>query len=116
MIYTADVTAKSDVRRLPASVSHDGISLYYQNAGGLRSKLPEFYLSVCESDFDVLAISESWLVPSVLDAEVVPTSYNIFRCDRVADPHGGVFLASKKSLDASLISSWNPFNYECVYV
>lgn len=55
-------------------------------------------------------------MPSILDAEVIPRNYNIFRCDRLENDHGGVFIATKKTLVATEMSSWNSSNYECVYV
>ena len=63
----------------------------------MRTKLPEFMLSVSENDFDIIAIVESWLYPDILSSEFFcDQHYNVFRRDRCTDKFqkgGGVILA-----------------------
>ena len=48
----------------------------------MRSKLPAFYVVVTAPDYDVIVISETWLIPSIRDAELTPSGWMLFRRDR----------------------------------
>lgn len=71
---------------------------------GLNTKLCDFYVNASHSDYDVIAISETWCSPAVHSSELIDTSlYTVFRCDRDFDAlgvgrGGGVMLAVKNSL------------------
>lgn len=71
---------------------------YYQNARGLRTKSHMFLSQAAQSDYDFIAISETWLTNNFYDREYFDNRYNVYRCDRsVADSGaargGGVVLA-----------------------
>lgn len=77
------------------------IKIYYQNVNGIRSKVNEFYLSVCELDYDVIMLSETFLNDSVFNSEIFDLNkYSVFRRDRVyssvQEKGGGVLIAVKK--------------------
>lgn len=55
-----------------------------------------------DHDPNIVAITETWLDLSVLDNEIVPPGYNIFRKDR-GSRGGGVALIVQSSLIASEI-------------
>jgi hypothetical protein len=57
---------------------------YYQNVRSIRSgnKLREFQDTVYANQYDIVAISESWLTSDISDSELLPWDYDIFRCDR----------------------------------
>lgn len=42
-------------------VNVDGISIYYHNVRGLRTKIDHVYTSVCDSEQDVVILTETWL-------------------------------------------------------
>lgn len=76
------------------------ISIYYQNVRGLRTKTHQFYSSVVAENFDVIAITETWLCDGFSNNELFPSNYVVFRDDRnlsVIDKcrGGGVALAVK---------------------
>ena len=80
---------------------------FYQNVRSIKSgnKLREFQDSVYANQFDIVAISETWLTGDISDSELLPWGYDIFRCDRgnarnSADPvrGGSVLLASRCNL------------------
>ena len=62
---------------------------------------------------DILLINESWLKKSIIDSEVIPESYKVFRLDRSAQTHppdplnprkfrkngGGVLVAIRRDID-----------------
>ena len=58
------------------------LSLYYQNVRGLRTKCSEFYLSSSTCNFDVIALSETWLNSSFYDSELFHSDFTVYRCDR----------------------------------
>ena len=70
-----------------------GLSVYYQNVRGLNTKIANFFNGVCSSEFDVVVLTETWLRESVLDREIFPESYEVYRCDRVGRRGGGVLMA-----------------------
>ena len=71
------------------------------NCQSIRAKKQSFLLLVEMHDPDIILGTESWLSPQITNNEVFPTGrYNIERRDRPDDPHGGVFIATKKDLIA----------------
>ena len=57
---------------------------FYQNVRSIKSgnKLREFQDSIYDNQFDIVAISETWLMGDISDSELLPWGYDIFRCDR----------------------------------
>lgn len=81
------------------------VTLFYQNVRGLRSKTSAFYKNILQSSSDIIALTETFLTSSVLDAELFPSGYKVFRKDRGADVGwGGVLLAVKDQYDAQQIT------------
>ena len=76
------------------------------NARSLVNKLNHFQSFVYCHDFQIVAITESWLKPYILDNEILPTGYNIFRNDR-SSRGGGVMLAVKDTITSKLIAKHN---------
>lgn len=74
--------------------------VYYQNVRGLKSKTSTFFLNSTASNFDIIALSETWLNPNIMDNELFDSSYDVYRCDRsqlTSDKKdgGGVLIAVK---------------------
>lgn len=44
-------------------------------------------------DLDVICLTETWLNESIVDHKILPTAYNIYRCDRVGRVGDGVMTA-----------------------
>ena len=53
-------------------------------------------------DFQIVAITETWLKSYILDSEILPTGCNIFRNDRHSRG-GGIMLAVKDNITSKLI-------------
>ena len=91
---------------LENSTAH--LQIYFQNIGGMRSKLLEFRLSVLENNYDIITIVETWLYPDILISEFIDESiYNVFRRDRCINKQqrgGGLLIAVKSHLNVSEIS------------
>lgn len=97
------------------------ISVFYQNVRGLRSKVNSFNLSVKCCDFDLIVLTETWLVPSVLDTELFGNDFAVYRVDRsslnsVNSRGGGVLIAVRSSFSSERISVPNTEMNEMVFV
>lgn len=84
----------------------NNISCFYQNVRGLNTKLTEVYNNTLESEYDLVAITETWLKDSVSDSEIINNNYVLFRSDRKFNlcnktKGGGVMLAVKNNLKAT---------------
>ena len=58
------------------------ITCSYQNVCGLDSKIDTFYNSISQVEFDLIAISETYLHSDVLNSELFPPIYEVFINDR----------------------------------
>ena len=63
--------------------------------------------------FHILAVTETWFSPSILDREVLPSNFAVYRHDRLTCG-GGVLLAVHHSIPSRLLSS--PSHLEIVSV
>ena len=99
------ILRRNDIFPQPGQSRHGSISVLYQNVQNLKAfstnsdgsrdcKLSVLKDIAYGSDFDLVALTETWLNASVTGLEILP-HYNIFRKDRVGRPGGGVLLAVK---------------------
>ena len=106
----SDIAAPATNPVPSTAVSNHSLRIYYTNAGGMRSKISNFYAAVSVCDFDLIIVTETWLVPSIPDSELTPRGWQIFRRDRHRDPNssalgGGVLIMVRDSLFPSLVVS-----------
>lgn len=47
----------------------------YINPTGMRTKLSQFYAAVATCNYDVIAITETWLYKKILSSEVTPDGW-----------------------------------------
>ncbi|XP_045503901.1 uncharacterized protein LOC123700669 [Colias croceus] len=74
--------------------------MFYQNVRGLRSKLDVCKNSILSEQYDVYALTETFLNSSVCDSELFPNDYVVLRKDRCNDSGwGGVLLAIRNCYD-----------------
>ena len=76
----------------------------FQVAEGLsfESKLGVLQDIVYGLDLDVICLTETWLNKSIMDHEILPTAYNIYRCHHGGGIGGGVMTAVKRTLSSTL--------------
>lgn len=113
-----DVAAVSNSSFTPSVPTHvssgnnstlDTICLYYQNVRGLRTKTNEFYTACCDCDYDVIAITETGLIPSIHDSEIFSSDeYLVYRCDRgplnsESNFGGGVLIAVRSNRMSEMV-------------
>lgn len=81
----------------------NNLSIYYQNVRGLRSKTNIFYRNVCAASYDIIILTETWLLDGISDAELFDGRYVVWRRDRDykytgQTRGGGVLIATHKML------------------
>lgn len=79
------------------------LELLYQNVRGLRTKTREFKCSILSSNYDLICITETWLLPGIYNEELFDSRYVVYRTDRPYERlsvgrGGGVLLAARSSL------------------
>jgi len=70
-------------------------------------------LCIYTLDHDIIGLTETWLTDAILDNEILPINYSIYRADRDTRG-GGVFLAVKDTIPSQCIES--PKDLEVVTV
>ncbi|XP_055642698.1 uncharacterized protein LOC129779317 [Toxorhynchites rutilus septentrionalis] len=87
---------------------------YYQNVGGLNSRLNEYRHACSDGWYDIIALTETWLDDRTLSNQVCGQNYEVFRTDRnhlnsTKSSGGGVLIAVHRRLKAHLIreTSWS---------
>lgn len=75
-------------------MSINSISIYYQNARGLCTKTRSFSNNLLTYDYDIVAITETWLKDGIHSSELFHNSYTCLRRDRNdGRKAGGVLVA-----------------------
>jgi hypothetical protein len=59
------------------------------NACSLVNKLMDFQASIYSSNVGIVVVTETWLTSAILDHEILPSCYDIYRRDRGEDRRGG---------------------------
>lgn len=82
-----------------------GCNVSHLNARSIKNKVEEINAHLCKFDIDVLAITETWLTPSIEDACVNIENYNLSRLDRQIGGRkargGGLMVFTKKKYDVN---------------
>lgn len=95
--------------------------MYYQNVRGLRTKLPEFRNNLQACNYEIIALTETWLHTAIHDSELFNMDYSVFRRDRNYEylgcqRGGGTLIATSITFAASIIDTpISPF-YDDIWV
>ena len=103
LICCGDVHPMPGPRASSVRQRTSNLSVMLINARSLRNKLTDFQDSIYSNDVDILVITEIWLTPAILDHEVFPSGYSVYRCDREEDRRGGGVLIAIKDIIKNLI-------------
>lgn len=93
---------------------HNDIVVYYQNTRGLRSKTDKILNSTHLHEYSVIALTETWLDPSIDSSELFSAKYpNVYRSDRDFPSSnrkkgGGVLLAVSDVFTSSTLDLNTP--------
>lgn len=86
------------------------ISLNFQS---IKNKVLETEVLVENSEPDIIVGTETWLNNNIFSAELLPSTYNIYRRDR-EDSHGGLLIAVKNNLVCTPIFTSKDHELLCV--
>ncbi len=87
------------------------------NAQSVKNKAVPLYDRILEHDYDILAITETWLNDkddSVLN-ELVPHNYDILQLNRSTGKGGGIAIIYKKSLKATKLKNCKFKSFEMLH-
>lgn len=87
------------------------LNIYYQNTRGLRTKTHIFKRNLLLGSYDIVSVTESWLLEGIFDNELIDNRYFVWRRDRdyaltKQTLGGGVLLAVRRELDAVERPEW----------
>lgn len=86
-------------------------NVYYQNTRGLRTKTHTFKRNLNLSSYDVVSLTETWLLDGISDSELFDDRYLVWRRDRdffktKQTRGGGVLLAVRRDFSAVERPEW----------
>ncbi|CAH2095763.1 unnamed protein product [Euphydryas editha] len=89
----------------------NSLNIYYQNTQGLRTKTSTFKRNLTLNQFDIISLTETWLLDGVFDQELFDDRYLVWRRDRnYLNTHqkygGGVLLAVRRDIPAIEQLDW----------
>ena len=79
------------------------------------NKFNQFQSVVYTKNFDIICVTETWLNNTVFNNEILPTSYTIYRKDRV-NRGGGVLVAIHNSIPSQLCHTSNSIEIISVHL
>lgn len=100
----------------------ESICFYYQNIRGLRTKTSRFYVATTECYYDVIALTETGLIPSIHDSELFnPGDFMVYRSDRNhlnsdCSIGGGVLIAVRSNIGSEYVAVPGTDNVEMIVV
>ena len=77
----------------------------------MNSKLSDIYRNSYCFDVDIIVFTETWLRPSILNTEILCSTFQIFRRDE-----GGVLIATRSNYITHVIDVPNTQNVEFIAV
>ena len=99
---TSTKNYKKDVSLKCVLVNARSLKSFYKtpsdDGGHKTCHLVAFQKFVYGGDYDIIAVTETWLNQSILDSEILDKGYIIFRRDRLEKVGGGVLLAIKNNI------------------
>ena len=98
-----------------------GLKVLVANVRDLKSgmKYEELQLLAEESGLDIVAVTESWANPSVMDAELALDGFRMFMKDRERDIEqmgGGILLYIRNNIVVSELTEYRDRRCEAVWV
>ena len=91
------------------------LTVLHHNVQGLRSKLTDIKANKDLADFDILAVTETFLSEDVTDQHILIDGYNVYRKDR-GDARGGVCLYVSKRFNIERLDFLSVLEYCAVKV
>ena len=83
----------NDIQLNPGPLNSSTLKSCSLNARSIVNKRTELQAMVATKELDIIAITETWLNPEIMDQEILSSDYNIYRRDRLGK--GGGFFSSR---------------------
>lgn len=88
------------------------VNIYYQNVRGLRTKTVQFKRNILLNNYDIVLLTETWLLDGIGDGELFNDAYTVWRRDRDYSSlgqarGGGVLIAVRSDLAAHARPEWH---------
>ena len=87
----------NDIQLNPGPLNSSTLKSCSLNARRIVNKRTELQAMVATKELDIIAITETWLNPEIMDQEILSSDYNIYRRDRLGKV-GGVLLALRDNI------------------
>lgn len=98
---------------MPSLTNSKPFSVLNINARSILNKSDDLESVLTVYDPDVTAVTETWLSDEIPDSVAIPSSHEIYRCDR-ASKGGGVALIIKKGLDYTPLPQHKNIEMACI--
>ena len=90
-----------------ATKSSPSFTFYYQNVRGLRTKTNDLLLALSRCEYDVIALTETWLNSDIKNSEL-SNNYSLYRCDRNPQTSqcrrgGGTMIAVRNDIQSTAV-------------
>ena len=109
---SSSILNKSDSAHSP---KNSKCSIYYTNCRSLPPKIDELRVQVASCNPEIVAITASWLDPSITNSEIMIPGYMTYRRDRNRNG-GGLVLFVKDSLPVSSISTHDSIEFISILI
>jgi hypothetical protein len=97
----------------------EGLTIYYQNVRGLRTKTYTFFNSILNCNYDVVVLTETWLNEGVLSSELFDDRFIVYRQDVGGGVNlwrHGVLIAINKRLRSELCHDLSSNQIACISI
>ena len=94
-----------------------GLRTFYANARSTVNKVNLLELAMYQRNYDLIVLTETHLDHSILDSEIFPSHYTVFRKDRKINGRhgGGVLIAVRDYITVSLRPT-HPCDSEMLFI
>lgn len=88
------------------------LNIYYQNVRGLRTKTNDFSRNLSCYNYDIVILTETWLLSSITSSELFDDRYTVYRRDRTTTVlntksiGGGVLIAVSNKFTSKRYINW----------
>ena len=96
-----------------------GFKIAHLNVNRVVNKLDHVKELVHKHSFDILVLSETWLVPNIMDNEITIPGYSLVRKDTQFVQKlcgGGVIIFVRDGIPFVIMSDLIKHNFECLWV
>ena len=100
-----EVIVTSKARQKNGISGREKLNIFYTNARSLNNKMEEFEAKVTNEEYDIVAVSETWLKENS-NRRTGLEGYKEYRCDRKERIRGGVAIWVKDSIAAREVNSF----------